>query len=303
VKQYLGLSKDTRLTRSPKSELKERTMMRTLNNKVVFVTGGARGQGRSHALALAQAGADIAICDIVKQIPTVPYPLSTVEDLEETRLLIEGTGRRCVSLEVDVRDSTQLNAAIVQIHEQLGPINICVANAGICGFGRFCEITDDMWDDMIGTDLTGVFKTLRAVIPDMTPESEGRIIVTSSMGGRMGNPNLAHYVAAKWGVIGLVKTLALELANTNTTVNAICPATVNTRMVHNPAMYGLFCPDVNDPTREDVRPAYAAMTPMGIPWIEPTDISEVVVFLASSSARYISGATIEVSAGGSALMP
>jgi NAD(P)-dependent dehydrogenase (short-subunit alcohol dehydrogenase family) len=206
-------------------------------------------------------------------------------------------------VKADVRDSAQLDAAIEETRDQLGPIDICVANAGICGFGRFWEITDEMWDDMIATDLTGVFKTLRAVVPDMRTRREGRIIVTSSLGGRMGNPNLAHYVAAKWGVIGLVKTLALELADTGTTVNAICPATVNTDMVHNGPMYRLFCPDLSEPTIEDVRPAYAAMTPMGVPWLETSDISDLVVFLASPAARYISGSTIDVSAGSSALMP
>jgi SDR family mycofactocin-dependent oxidoreductase len=277
--------------------------MESFEGKVAFVTGGARGQGRSHALALARAGADVAVCDIAEQIDTVPYQLATPADLDETRLLIEGLGRRCVAVKADVRDSAQVDAAVAETRERLGPIDICVANAGVCGFGRFWEITDEMWDDMIATDLTSVFKTLRAVAAEMHARRDGRIVVTSSMGGRMGNPNLAHYVAAKWGVIGLVKTLALELASSGTTVNAVCPATVSTDMVHNAPMYNLFCPDLTSPTRDDVRPAYAAMTPMGVPWLDPIDISEVVVFLASTAARYISGATIDVSAGSSALMP
>lgn len=277
--------------------------MDELQGKVAFVTGGARGQGRSHVLALARAGADIATCDIAAPIGTVPYPLATPADLAVTRGMVEELGRRCVTVTADVRDTEQIDGAVAQAMDQLGQIDICVANAGICGFGRFWEITDPMWDDMIGTDLTGVFKTLRAVVPHMIERGQGRIVAISSMGGKMGNPNLAHYVAAKWGVIGLVKTLALEVAQSGITVNAICPATVDTAMVHNPAMYGLFCPDLDMPTVDQVRPLYEQMSPMRVPWVDASDISDAVLFLSSPGARFVSGSTLEVSTGGSALMP
>jgi SDR family mycofactocin-dependent oxidoreductase len=277
--------------------------MEQLQGEVAFVTGGARGQGRSHVLALAKAGADIATCDIAADIDTVPYSLATAADLAETQALVEGLGRRCLTFTADVRDTAQLQDGVDRTIGEYGKIDICVANAGICGFGKFWEITDSMWDDMIGTDLTGVFKTLRAVVPHMIERGEGRIVAISSMGGKMGNPNLAHYVAAKWGVIGLVKTLALEVAESGITVNAICPATVNTGMVHNPAMYELFCPDLDNPTIDQVRPLYQQMSPMRVPWVEVSDISDAVLFLASPASKFISGSTIDISTGGSALMP
>ena len=205
--------------------------------------------------------------------------------------------------ETDVRDSAAVQAMVSAGVAELGRLDIAVANAGVCGFGKTWELTDQQWEEMIGVDLTGVFKTLRAVTPHMIEQGSGRIVATSSMGGRMGNPNLAHYVAAKWGVIGLVKTLALEVADKGITVNAVCPATVDTGMVHNPALYGLFAPDLTAPTREDVEPRYAAMSPMGVPWVAPADITNAVMFLVSDDARYISGSTIDVSTGASAGMP
>ena len=184
--------------------------------------------------------------------------------------------------------------------ERLGGLDIMVANAGVCGFGTFWEITDEMWDDMIATDLTGAFKTMRAAVPHMLERGYGRIVATSSMGGRAGNRNLAHYVAAKWGVIGLVKTLALEVARRGITVNAVCPATVDTPMVHNPAMYSLFCPGMDEPTRDDVRPIYEGMNPMQLPWLAPEDVAAAVLYLVSEEAGHVSGTALEVSAANSA---
>ena len=137
----------------------------------------------------------------------------------------------------------------------------------------------------------------------MIDQGSGRIVATSSMGGRMGNPNLAHYVASKWGVIGLVKTLAKEVAPHGITVNALCPATVDTDMVHNPALYGLFCPDLAEPTRDDVTPRYERMNPMGVPWADPSDVSGALLYLVSDEAARVTGTTLDVCMGGSAGMP
>jgi SDR family mycofactocin-dependent oxidoreductase len=277
--------------------------MGKLDGKVALVTGAARGQGRSHALRMAEEGADLIISDLCHDLPSVPYPLARPEDLLETRREIEKLGRRCVASETDVRDTAAVQAMVSEGVAELGRLDIAVANAGVCGFGKTWELTDEQWDEMIGVDLTGVFKTLRAVTPYLIAQRSGRIVATSSMGGRMGNPNLAHYVAAKWGVIGLVKTLALEVADKGITVNAVCPATVDTGMVHNPALYGLFAPDLTAPSREDVEPRYAAMSPMGVPWVSPADITDAVMFLVSDEARYISGSTLDVSTAASAGMP
>lgn len=277
--------------------------MGRFEGKTVLVTGAARGQGRSHALAFASEGADLVICDIATDVATVPYPLASADDLAATGDAVAGLGRRCVSQVADVRSSGQLAELVARGEAELGGIDVLVANAGVCGFAPFAELTDEMWDDMIGVNLTGAFKSMRAVVPGMTARGHGRIIVTSSMGGQSGTPNLAHYVASKFGVIGLVKTLALEVASAGVTVNAVCPATVDTDMVHNPAMYSLFCPGMDDPTRADVEPRYASMNPMSVPWLAPEAVSDAVLFLASDEARYTSGATFDVSLAGSARMP
>jgi SDR family mycofactocin-dependent oxidoreductase len=277
--------------------------MGTLDGKVAIVTGAARGQGRSHALTLARAGADIVACDLAADITTVPYPLATEADLKETAAAVEALGRRCLTSIADVRETAAVDGVVAAGLDTFGHIDICVANAGVCGFGAFAEITDEMWDDMIGVDLTGVFKTLRAVVPQMIEQRYGRIVATSSMGGRSGVPNLAHYVAAKWGVIGLVKTLALEAAPYGVTVNAVCPASVDTDMVHNPALYGLFCPDLDAPSRDDVTPRYTAMNPVPRPWLSVDEISRVVLFLCSDEGGSMSGETVNISLGATANMP
>ncbi len=276
--------------------------MTGLEGRVALVTGGARGQGRVHAMTLARRGCDVAVCDLVAPVATVPYELAAPPDLAETARLVEATGRRCVTVVADVRDTDQVEAAVAATLGALGRLDVLVANAGICSFAPLADLADEAWEDMLATNLTGVFKAVRAVVPHMVAARAGRIVATSSMGGRMGMANLAHYVAAKWGVIGLIKSAALELAPHGITANVVCPATVDTAMVHNPAMYRLFCPDLVDPGRDEVRPAYARMNPMRIPWLDPQDVADAVAFLASDEARSISGATIEVSAGGSALM-
>ncbi len=179
-----------------------------------------------------------------------------------------------------MRDTAQIEEATQQVLDTFGRIDVCIANVGICGFAPVWEITDEMWDDMIATDLSGVFKTFRAVLPHMLERGSGRLIATSSMAGRMGNANLGHYVAAKWGVIGLVKTIALEVAARGITVNAVCPTTVDTPMVHNRAMYSLFAPHIDDPTEGDVRPSYERMNPMSLAWLDPDEVSQAVRYLA-----------------------
>lgn len=277
--------------------------MGQLEGRVAFVTGAARGQGRAHALALAGEGADVFGIDICADVTTVPYPLATVDELDETRRLVETHGVRCRTAVVDVRDGAAVDAAVAAAAAEFGRIDICVANAGVCAFAKTWDLTDEMWDAVVDTNLSGVFKTLRAVTPHMIEQGYGRIVATSSMGGHTGIPNLSHYVAAKWGVIGLVKTLALELARHGITVNAVCPGSVDTPMVHNEAFYGLFAPDVEHPTRESVESRYASITPMRVPWVAPEDIAHAVLYLVSEQARYVTGTSLDVSAGSSALMP
>lgn len=271
--------------------------MGKLDGRVALVTGGARGQGRSHCVALAREGADIIFCDLAEQIAAVPYPMGNEEDLKETVRLVEVLGRRCVAVKADVRSTSQMQALAERAISEFGKIDILVANAGVSSFSTLAEMTEEQWDTVVDTDLKGTFNSIRAVVPHMLNQNYGRVIAISSMSGRIGQLHLGHYVAAKWGVIGLIKTLALEVAQNGITANCVLPCTVNTPMAHNDTVYRLFRPDLENPTKEDVMEAFKTLQPMPIPYVEPEDISAAVLFLVSDEARYISGAALPVSAG------
>lgn len=274
--------------------------MGKFDGKVVLITGGARGQGRSHALAFAREGADIAFCDIAAQMDTVPYRMARPEDLDETVKLVEELDRRCVAVTADVRDLGQVQAFVDRARTELGRVDVLLANAGIFSFSTIAEMTDDLWQEMIDVNLTGVFHAMRAVLPIMIEQGSGRIIATSSTAGKMGFSNIGHYAATKWGVIGLVKSLAQEVGGNGITVNAICPTGVDTDMIQNAAAYRLFLPDHANPTRDDAAPAFQTMNSIPVPWVEPVDISNAMLFLASDEARYITGETLAVAAGATA---
>lgn len=271
--------------------------MGRFDGKVVLITGGARGQGRSHAVKFASEGADVAFCDIAAQIDTVPYPMARSADLDETVKLVEELDRRCVGAVADVRDLEQVQAFVDRARTELGRVDFLLANAGIFSFSTIAEMPEDAWQQMIDTNLTGVFHAMRAVLPIMIEQGHGRIVATSSMAGKMGFPNVGHYVAAKWGVIGLVKSVAMEVAANGITVNAVCPTNVDTDMIQNVTAYKLFLPDSEDPTREDAAVAFQTLNAIPIPWVEPVDISNTMAFLCSDDARYITGETIAVAAG------
>jgi len=271
--------------------------MGRLSGKVALITGGARGQGRSHAVTFAREGADIVTCDLVSQVATVPYPMSVPDDLNETVKLVEEQDRRCVAMQADVRDTAQLQAVVDRGIAEFGKIDILIANAGIVAPVPLPDITDDDWSDMIDIDLTGVFKSVRAVAPHMIERRSGRIIATASIVGRIGASGLAHYAAAKWGVIGLVKSAALEFGPYGVTVNAVCPTNVDTPMIQNPAMYALFAPGVHNPTRDDVTPGFSSLNALPVPWVQVQDISEGMLYLAAESGRYVTGETLTIAAG------
>ncbi|PBC43113.1 SDR family mycofactocin-dependent oxidoreductase [Rhodococcus sp. ACPA4] len=277
--------------------------MPQFEGKVALITGAARGQGRAHALALAEGGATIIALDCCSDVETIPYPLARTEDLNETKFLVEEAGSRCITIEVDTRDSTGMRAAVSRSIAEFGRLDICIANAGVVSFGKITDLTDAQWSTMIDINLTGVFNTLRAAAPPMIEQGFGRIITVASMGGRAGTPNLGHYSAAKWGVIGLTKTLALETSGSGITANTVCPGTVSTDMVHNQAMYSLFAPDIDNPTKEQVASRYAGLNPMRVPWSDTSDVTAAVLYLASDQARHVSGTTLEISAGVSARLP
>ncbi|GAA4323611.1 mycofactocin-coupled SDR family oxidoreductase [Klenkia terrae] len=274
--------------------------MGKLEGKVAFITGAARGQGRSHAIRLAQEGADIIAVDLCAQMGSVGYPMATEEDLAETVRQVEALDRRIVASVADVRDSAALKGAVDDGVAQLGRLDIVLANAGIATFAPVEELTDDMWDEMIAVNLTGVFKTVRAAVPHIKAGGRGgAIVLTSSTAGIKGLANLAHYVAAKHGVVGLVKTMANEFAPDMIRVNSVHPTSVNTDMIHNEETYGLFRPDKpkSEVTREEAGESFKTMNALPIEWVEPVDISNAILFLVSDDARYVTGVQLPVDAG------
>ena len=282
-------------------DLPEGGAMGRFEGRVAVITGGARGQGRSHALALAREGADIATCDLAAQIPTVGYPLSTPEDLEETQRLVEKEGRRCVVAQLDVRDFAALERFVDDAAAELGRVDYAIANAGISSSGGTTvdTMTTAQWDDMIGTDLTGVFHTIRSVSPHMKRQGFGRIVATSSMLGRQGCGAMAHYCAAKWGVLGLGKSAAIDLAPFGITVNAVAPGNINTTMVVNDAMVRTLSGGNPDATFDDVLPLLGMLHVLPTPLLEPIEVTNAVLFLLSEEARAMTGAVLDVSAGNS----
>jgi (+)-trans-carveol dehydrogenase len=275
--------------------------MGRVEGKVAFITGAARGQGRSHAIRLAQEGADIIAIDIAAQIDSVPFPMATPEDLAATVKEVEALGRRIVATETDVRDYDDLKAALDEGVAQLGRLDIVVANAGITGFGPVQDLEEQAWRDMLDVNLTGVWHTAKAAVPHFIEQGDGgSIVMTSSARGLTPSQNLAHYVAAKHGVIGLMRAMALELACHMIRVNSVCPGGVDTPMIHNTATYELFAPDLDakDRTRERLRDRFQSLMLLPVPWVEPVAISDAVLFLASDEARYITGVALPVDGGG-----
>ena len=271
--------------------------MARFDGRVVLITGAARGQGRDHAVTLARQGADVAICDIAGPLATAPYEPATPEDLEETARLVRAEGRRVHSARVDVADARAVDDFVASAIDELGHVDGLCANAAIYSVAPIVELTDEQWRRTIDVNLTGVFNSIRAVLPHMIERRAGRIVAISSVAGRAGFPNSAHYVTSKWGVIGLVKCTALEAAPYGITANAICPTTVNTPMVLNEANYRVFAPELAHPTLDDVLPALEALNPMPGPWVEGTDVANAAAFLLSDEARFVSGETISVAAG------
>jgi len=269
-----------------------------VEGKVAFVTGAARSQGRSHALRLAQEGADIIAVDLCDKVSTIDmYAPATEEDLDETVRLIEELDRRVVATKADVRDSAALAAAVDDGVSQLGHLDIVCANAGVFEIVPALETTDQQWNDIIDVNLTGVWNTCKAALPHLLANGSGSIVITSSTAGIKGFANTVHYTASKHGVVGIARALANEFAAHSIRVNTVHPTAVDTTMIRNDKTWNLFLPEVEHPSREQAAAAFQGTHALPIPWVEPIDISNAVLWLASDEARYVTGVMLPVDAG------
>ena len=262
-----------------------------LQGKVALISGAARGQGRAHAVRFAQEGADIIAFDICNQLATAPYPLASPDDLNETQRLVKGLGRGIVAVEADVRDAAAVRSLVTEGVREFGRLDIVCANAGFMScVSNTWSITEEQWDDLIGVNLTGVWKTVSAAIPAMIDAGNGgSIVITSSAAGIKGMANLAHYVTAKHGLVGLMRTLANELAPQGIRVNTVHPSGVRTKMLDNDHLQDFLA----------AHPEWVAnlANPLPVDLLEPEDVSNALVWLASEEGRYVTGVALPVDAG------
>jgi (+)-trans-carveol dehydrogenase len=273
--------------------------MNRLEGKVAFITGAARGQGRSHAHRLAEEGADVIAVDVCRQVETVAYSTATSDDLAETVRLVEALDRRIVAVEADVRDLSALQAAADRGVAELGRLDIVVANAGISTMSPALDMTEELWQTMIDVNLTGVWKTVKASVPHIVSGGRGgSVVITSSLAAMITHENVAHYTAAKSGLVGFMRVLAKELAPLSIRVNTIHPTNVATDMVLNEPTYKLFRPDLEHPGRQDWEVAARSLNALPIAAVEPIDLSNAILYLVSDDGRYVTGATHVVGAGG-----
>ncbi|HEY2564523.1 MAG TPA: mycofactocin-coupled SDR family oxidoreductase [Acidimicrobiales bacterium] len=272
--------------------------MGTVDGKVAFITGAARGQGRSHAVRLAEEGADVIAVDLCAPVASAAYPMPTPEDLEETGRLIEATGRRSLTRVVDVRDDRGIDQVVRDGTAAFGVIDIVIANAGISTMDSLLTCEPSVWREVIDINLTGVFNTVQAGVRPMVARGNGGcVILTSSIMGLKSLGGIPAYTAAKHGLVGLMRSAAHELAPYRIRVNSIHPGNVRTPMVENEGMFKLFRPDLEAPTADDVAPGFASMNIFPEPWLEASDITDAIMYLVSDTGRFVTGVTLPIDLG------
>jgi NAD(P)-dependent dehydrogenase (short-subunit alcohol dehydrogenase family) len=254
--------------------------------------------GRSHALTLADAGVNVVLCDRCADTDMTPYPLATDADMDETVAAVEARGRKALPVKCDVRDREALDQAVGSAMQRFGRVDVLVANAGVNIVTAVLGSAPEAWDEVVDINLTGVYNSVRAVAPVMVEQKWGRIVAVSSMLGRSSAPGQAAYVASKWGVIGLVKAAAQDLAAHGVTVNAVAPGNIATPMVLNDTLYRTVRPDLENPTADDAAVVLQALHLQPVPWLDPAEISAAVMFLVR--AEHMTGSVIDVNAGASA---
>lgn len=267
--------------------------MGRVDGKVAFITGAARGQGRSHAIRLAEEGADIIAVDICEDVASAAYPMGTADELAETAKHVEAAGARVIAFTADVRDQEALNRAATDGASELGKIDVVVANAGICTLQPWDEVTPEVWREIIDINLTGVWNTCFVTAPHLITAGGGAMILISSTAGLKGQPFLAPYVAAKHGVVGIMRVLTNELAEHSIRVNTVHPTGVDTPLLE--AMYSM---DSLLEAHPDLAPVFSNTLP--VETLEPRDISNTILYLASDETKYVTGVTLSVDAGANA---
>jgi len=274
-----------------------------VEGKVAFITGAARGQGRSHAVRLAEEGADIIAVDLCHDVDTIGYPLAAPEDLDETARLVEKTGQRVVTAQADVREAGQLRTALESGIAEFGKLDIVVAQAGIAGMTGQPPL--QAWCDVINTNLIGTINAIQVALPHLREGAS--IIATGSTAALMdvskkdnpgADPGGTAYLHSKRLLSQYVHNLATELAPLGIRANVVHPTNCNTPMLQSEPMYRAFRPDLDHPTRQDAEPVFGVQQAMRIPYIEPEDISNAILWLASDEARYVTGVQLRVDGGG-----
>jgi SDR family mycofactocin-dependent oxidoreductase len=269
-----------------------------LEGRVAFITGVARGQGRSHALRLASEGADIIGIDNCANISSVRYPGATKEQLSETIEMVKALGRDIYAVKGDVRSIDDMQGVVDKGVERFGRLDTVIANAGVVVSAPTWEMTEQQWNDVIDINLTGVFHTVKAAVPSMIKANNGgSIMFISSIAGMKGYRNLANYTSAKHGIVGLMRTLANEVAPYAIRVNTIHPTNIETDMILNDGAYKTFAPHLEHPTKEDAMEGFASINLLPVPYIDPSEISNAVLWLASDESRYVTGVQLPVDAG------
>lgn len=271
--------------------------MGMLDGKVVMVTGGSRGQGRAHAVVSAREGADVVIVDVTTNLSSVTYPMAREEDMASTVAAVEELGRRVVAVDADVRDQGQLDAAVHRGIAELGRIDVLIANAGIWTQAPFWELTEEQWEQMIAVNLSGVWRSAKAVAPHMIERKSGSIVMISSVNGLEPGPNFAHYTAAKHGVVGLMKTVALELAPYGIRCNSVHPGAVRTGMTENQMAFDMYAGGPGGTVEHLIEAGKHYGSLKGTTFMAPETIANAALFLNSDLASSVTGVALPVEAG------
>ncbi|WP_300014048.1 mycofactocin-coupled SDR family oxidoreductase [Pseudonocardia sp.] len=271
--------------------------MGMLEGKTALITGGARGQGRAHALTCAREGADVVLVDITDPVATVPYETATAQDMEQTVKEVEAHDRRALAVTGDVRSQADLDAAVERGVGEFGKIDILIANAGIWGLKPLWEMDEATWSEMLDINLSGVFRSVRAVTPHMMERGTGSIVITSSINGLEPAQNYVHYVSAKHGLIGLMKNVALELAPYGVRANAISPGAIDTPMTDHQTAYDMFAGHEGGTREERYEGAYGFHALKGAGFLPAQAIADTALYLNSDLAAAVTGVVIPVDAG------